>query len=174
MTVYEMTQLTPCRWATSWCYLQDATIQKRSSHQLMLPSRCNYTDEVKSPDCPFHELSPYNAVVPIPQSLQGDWQSMILTKTYPIQWVTPCDIYTCPFFFNGDVSLNVHTCTKLHVDDNAHGLDWGERWEEEGIKGEEIKNSYVPTSYFHLAKQEVKTYTEMAIHVHVQSCTQCR
>lgn len=146
MTVYEMTQLTPCRWATSWCYLRDATIQTRSSHQLMLPSRwdyteksshqlmlpipsrCDYTDEVKSPDCPFHELSPYDAVVPIPQSLQGDWQSMILTKTYPIQWVTPCDIYTRLFFFNGDVSLNIHTCTKLHT------CRWQSTWTRLGRK----------------------------------------
>ena len=51
MTVYETAQLTPYRWGqvTGWCYLQDATIQTRSSHRLMLPSRCDYTDKVKSP-----------------------------------------------------------------------------------------------------------------------------
>ena len=44
--------------------------------------------------------------------------------------------FTPAFFFSMEMYhwMFIHVQSYIHVDDKAHGLDWGERWEEEGNK----------------------------------------
>ena len=57
--------------------------------------------------------------------------------------------------------MTIHALSIKHTRDKLHGLDEEKDERRRGIikkEGEEI--SYVPTSYFHLVKEVVKTYTE--------------